>query len=234
MSLTLEVRQADVVRRGRQRVAGASLAVPQGAFAVLLGGTGAGKSALLEAVLPGDGLRAGTVRAGGVDIKGMDPFERRRHGLGIAFQVPALLAPLTVREHLLLGADAGNRLDAALEHRLMRLLPELEGLGGLKPPALDRRQRRIVDLARALCGQPRLLLVDELALDLGPERAVEILLALKQGGRTLLAAERYAGPLLRVADLGFVMVRGEIVGEGPAEDLRDDPDVVAACVGEMA
>ena len=232
MSLALEIRAADVAGRGGQGATGVSLAVPAGAFAVLLGGSGAGKSALLAAVMPGEGLRAGTVRAGGVDIEGMDTFERRRLGLAVAFQTPALLAPLTVKEHLHLGAG-GDALDLEQERGLLRRLPELEGLGHLRPPALDRRQRRLVDLARALCAPPRLLLVDELALDLGPERAVEILLGLKRDGCTLLAAERYAAPLLRVADMGFVMVRGEIVGAGPAADLERDPDTVAACVGEV-
>ena len=136
------------------------------------------------------------------------------------------------RDHVAL-ASRGVPPSAAQRDRLHALLPELAGLWASPVARLTRRARRIVDLARAIVAEPRLVLLDELALDLGAERAGEVVRALAREGRTVLVAERFPEPLIGLADAAWVLHQGRVLLCGHPSDVARDDRLWGACIGDL-
>jgi len=226
----LRVEGLAVEADGYERLVEVDLAVPEHGLHLVLGAAGAGKSALIEAVATGAGVRRGRLFHRDDEITRSSAVSRRRRGLAAAFQTPALCPGLTLDEHLAMSA-ADNAGSLALD-TLFRVVPELEGARRLPVDRLDRPRRRLADLARALASRPELLLVDDAALDLGVPRTLELLEALKRLGLTLLVADRYARPLLPLAGTASVLARGRTVLAGAASELIHDERVLMASVGE--
>ena len=208
-----------------------SLEVAEGSMVAVVGGAAAGKSVLLELVMGLRPLRAGSLRLGGHDITGLGTIERQRQGLRCAFQIPPVFAGLSVAEQLALAAPS-VRLEGGAFARIASYLPELEDQLDWPMESLDLPLRRLVDLGRALLGLPRLLLIDNLMPIIGIDRAGELLHGLGRDGYTLLVADRYAEPLLRHADHGYVLAHGRLVASGRPATLLADDRLLAACAGD--
>jgi len=229
----LTVRDLSVHYGRVQAVRRASLDVHAGEIVALLGGNGAGKSSLLRAV---DGLPAHRLASSGIALV---PEGRQ------------LLASMTVRDNLLLGAYTHHASDVAallgpvsrvlrrpaMRMRLesvYRLFPQLAGREGQVSGSLSGGEQQMLAIARALMAAPRLLLLDEPSIGLAPNLVREILallVRLRDEGLTILLVEQDAHAALRIADRGYVMETGRIVAEGAARSLLGSERMRRAYLG---
>lgn len=188
-----------------------SLDLVRGEFLAVTGPSGSGKSTLLAVA----GLlltpTEGTVRLAGRNVTEDRPNTRtdlRRSDIGFVFQQPHLLGSLTALEQLQMAARLDGDRSAATTQRAKDLLDQV-GLGGVthkRPSALSGGQRQRVSIARALMGDPQVLLVDEPTSALDHERGVAIIHLLRE-----LTAERGLGTLLVTHDLGALAPDDEVV-----------------------
>ncbi|MCB1971030.1 MAG: ATP-binding cassette domain-containing protein [Geminicoccaceae bacterium] len=209
-----------------------SLRLLEGGIGALLGGSHAGKSQLLRLIVGAEAVVRGRIALGNSDLTLSPPDERLALGISCACQHPPLFPDLSASEHIALGMG-GRKIDTDRRHYLLQRLPELEDIWPLRMATLARRARRAVDLARAIVNRPKLVLIDELSLDLGVERMIEIVRALHRDGSTLLVAERYPDPLLSISDQVWVMSHGRIILRGHPVDVAQDDRLQAACIGDL-
>lgn len=233
MPALLELDRIQLVGQGAWLLRDVSLRVEEGSTVALIGGAAAGKSLLLAIAMGQLAPRSGAVRFDGRDVTSLDARERHRLGLGMAYQTPPFFPGFDVREHLELAA-AGGRLEPRQLQKLLDFLPELEGSLEHPVDSLDQPTRRLVDVARALLGLPRLLLVDQLFPVVGVDRAGALVERLAREGFSLLIADRYGEVAMRHADYGYVLTGGRIQDEGAAADLAQDERLLAACAGDPA
>jgi len=226
-----------VVRYGEiAALRGVSLEVGAGETVALVGANGAGKTSLLRAISGLVRPSAGAIRFAGEMIHGLSPEEIARRNLVHLPEGRAILATLTVRENLALGAylrrdAAGIRRD--LDEVLARF-PALAQRLGQQAGTLSGGEQRMLALGRALMARPRLLMLDEPSLGLAPRLVAEVfhvLRALRAEGRTILLVEQNARQALLCADRASVLETGSIVLAGPAAGLLEDPRVQAAYLG---
>ncbi|WP_250282935.1 MULTISPECIES: ATP-binding cassette domain-containing protein [unclassified Frankia] len=197
---------------------GLDLTVPAGKVTALLGVNGAGKSTtlrVLAGVLP---LRSGSLTWQGRTITRMSALERARSGLMFVPDERAVFATLTVRENLQVVVEAIGQRDIS---PALEAFPRLGERLAQRAGTLSGGERRMLALARALLARPRVLLVDELSLGLSPKVASELftwLATVALGGTTVVLADQYTNDALGLADVAYVLHRGEcsFVGD-PAE-----------------
>jgi branched-chain amino acid transport system ATP-binding protein len=217
-----------------EAVKGIDLALPDGRITTLLGANGAGKSTTLLALSGLLRASAGSILFDGVELRNLAPHRIVEVGL---IQVPEgreILTTLSVRDNLLLGAYLRrDRIDGDLEEVLTlfpRLRDRLDGSAG----NLSGGEQQMLAIARALMSRPRLLLLDEPSMGLGPILVREIfvtLRALKARGLTILLVEQNARLALQVADFAYVMENGNIALQGSSGDVLDDPKIIEAYLG---
>ncbi|MEV6385022.1 branched-chain amino acid ABC transporter permease/ATP-binding protein [Streptomyces sp. NPDC051773] len=198
---------------------GVDLDVLPGRVSAVVGPNGAGKSTLfhcLAGTLRPDG---GSVRLGERDITRLPAHARTRLGVGRTFQQLAVFPSLSVADNVRVGAEQGRIADPGAAERALRLFG-LDGAVRTAPAAgLPTGTLRRVELARALAGSPRVLLLDEPAAGLdAPEVAAlaRVLRALADDGTALLVVEHDLDLVAELADVVHVMAAGRIVTSGPA------------------
>ncbi len=223
------------VRYGRtQAVDGVSIEVPRGALVTILGANGAGKSTLLNAVMGVLPSRGG-IRFGGRPIDALALEARVALGLSLVPERRELFADLCVEDNLRLGAFRRRRdeRDAALEDvygQFPRLRERHRQLAG----TLSGGERQMLAMGRALMSRPSLLMLDEPSLGLAPRIVAEVferLVALREGGVSLLLVEQNARAALRVADYAYVLELGAVTTHGPAAAIADDERLVESYLG---
>ncbi len=216
---------------GRVALDGVNLSVARGTIAGCIGPNGSGKSTLFNIV-------AGTLRAdsGSVSIMGRDttrhsPAQICREGVGRTFQISRLFTEMTVLENLVAVAHGMSEQQAVT--RAMQLLEWLE-VGGLTQTwcsDLSYGQRKLVEIARALMLEPKLLLLDEPFAGINPRlqnRIVDHLTTLRQDGVTLFFIDHEMRIVLEVCDHLHVLAEGRVIAAGPPAMVRADPAVVDA------
>jgi len=223
------------VRYGRtQAVDGVSIEVPRGALVTILGANGAGKSTLLNAVMGVLPSRGG-IRFGGRPIDALALEARVALGLSLVPERRELFADLCVEDNLRLGAFRRRRdeREAALEDvygQFPRLRERHRQLAG----TLSGGERQMLAMGRALMSRPSLLMLDEPSLGLAPRIVAEVferLVALREGGVSLLLVEQNARAALRVADYAYVLELGAVTTHGPAAAIADDERLVESYLG---
>ena len=240
MSAALEIERLSVAYGKVEALHGASLRVAEGAIVTVIGPNGAGKTTLLGAVM---GLlrSRGAVRYAGELLDQAQTEERVARGMCLVPERRELFAELSVEDNLQLGAfhrrgegAAAIAADlAAVYVRFPRLQERARQLAG----TLSGGERQMLALGRALMAKPRLLLLDEPSLGLAPRIVREIfhiIADLKRTGVSMLLVEQNARAALQVADYGYVLETGEIVLEGPAADLAQNPRVAETYLGLSA
>ena len=222
--------------RGIPVVRELDLEVRPGEVVALLGPNGAGKTTTLETIAGLNRPISGTVELSGENVGGQPAYVLSRRGLALVPEGRALFPGLTVREHLRLagGRGAGRR-----EEELLEMLPELRKCLGRKAGLLSGGEQQMLAVGRALVTRPRLLLVDEMSLGLAPvivERLLPILRrAAAELGSSVLFVEQHVALALEISDRAYVLAHGRIRLEGPAAELRERRDLLAASyLGETA
>ena len=212
--------------------------VRRGRLVGLIGPNGAGKTTFIDAVC-GFVAAGGSVRFDGQPVERRPAHERARLGLRRTFQTTELFEDLTIRENLIVparahaaGADepAGNRFSVEEILRLLDLQDKAECL----PRELSSGEAKMAGLARALRGEPKLLLLDEPAAGLDSQESRELgrrLLSLLDLGISMVLVDHDLELVMGVCDEVVVLDRGRLLASGPPETVRRDPAVRAAYIG---
>jgi branched-chain amino acid transport system ATP-binding protein len=222
---------------GVHALRGVDLCLPEGQVHGLIGPNGAGKTTLLD-LLSGRSLCDGDghVELMGRDISRLDARQRRRAGLSRSFQRSEVFPSFTVAEQLRLAA-AVDRVPASAWSDVMHTL-ELDGVAQHRAGDLSHGEQRRLDLALALAGQPRVVLLDEPAAGLSRGEAMALagmLLRLaQQRGTTVLLVEHDVDFVFAVCSHVTVLHLGRVLAEGPAEQVRGDAAVIDAYLGRRA
>ena len=239
---------------GVEALAGCTLSVREGSITGLIGPNGAGKTTLFNVIsglTPADG---GEIRLGDDRLDGLSAHAIARRGVARTFQIPRPLARMTVLENMLVYAQAqpGEKLarvfasprrvataEARLRERAYTILEsvELVSLAGERAETLSGGQKKLLELARALMSEPRIILLDEPGAGVNPtlmRSLVEAIRALRAAGRTFLLIEHDMDLVTELCDPVIVMAQGRTLVEGPFAEVRRDPRVVEAYLGTAA
>jgi branched-chain amino acid transport system ATP-binding protein len=207
---------------------GIDLAVPAGALTALLGPNGAGKTTLLSVVAGLHPLRGGRVLWGDTDISRLPTDARARAGMTLIPERRGIFPELSVRENLDTFAGPDATADVALE-----AFPVLAERMSQRAGSLSGGEQQMLAMSRALLKHPRLLLLDEISFGLAPRvtrRLFDVVAELARGGTTVVLVEQYLSDALRMADVVYVLARGEVVFAGEPGELagRSLPGYVTA------
>jgi branched-chain amino acid transport system ATP-binding protein len=239
---------------GVEALAGCTLSVGEGSITGLIGPNGAGKTTLFNVIsglTPADG---GQIRLGADRIEGLSAHAIARRGLGRTFQIPRPLARMTVLENMLVYAHdqpgegltrvfmAPGRVKAE-EHRARQRAQailesvELAHLAAARAETLSGGQKKLLELARALMSDPRVILLDEPGAGVNPtlmRSLVATIRALQAAGRTFLLIEHDMDLVTELCEPVIVMAQGRKLVEGPFAEVRRDPRVLEAYLGTAA
>ncbi len=216
-----------------------SIHVPRGKVVSIIGANGAGKSTLLKTISGLKKINTGRILYGGQNIEGLAPH--RIVGLGIS-QVPEgrqLFVHLTVQDNINLGAyhyyKRRNRheINERIE-QVFQIFPILKKRSKQIAGTLSGGEQQMLAIARALMGQPKLLLLDEPSMGIAPlivREIYNVIQQLNQSGTTILLVEQNAKAALKVAHHSYVLENGEVALEGLASELLDNPKVKEVYLG---
>jgi len=223
----LEVSGIRTGYEGVEVVHDVDLAVNEGETVCVLGANGAGKSTMLRAIMRQLPLWSGSVRFLGEVLTDAKASVPAHHGMGYVPEGRGMLASLTVRENLEMGAYP-LRAQASFAANLERVLslfpalkPRLEHAAG----DLSGGQAQMLAIGRALMGSPKLLLLDEPSLGLAPQIVAQVYVVLgqlKTEGQAILLVEQTVGKALALSDRAYVLDRGRVVLCGPCAEVRND------------
>jgi len=216
-----------------------SLTVNEGEILGLIGPNGAGKSTmfnLINGVVPPD---SGHVVFEGKEITGKPTYEVAHHGIARAHQIVQPLAGLSVLDNCLVGACYGHdNLSMSAGRKVVREVAELIGLTdrlGMLAGELTTAGKKRLELARALCGRPRLLLLDEVLAGLNPteiERMIEVIRAIRQRGVSILIIEHVMRAIMSLSDRVVAINLGRNLAEGSPQEVANHPAVIEAYLGD--
>ncbi|RZL00161.1 MAG: ABC transporter ATP-binding protein [Rubrivivax sp.] len=232
----LELRQLSVAYGGIQAVKGLNLTLNQGELVSLIGANGAGKTTTLKAICGLLEPQSGEVLYQGRSLKGQGAWDLVAQGLVMVPEGRGIFTRMTIDENLSMGAylrrDAeGIKLDTeAVYQRFPRLKERRRQLAG----TLSGGEQQMLAMGRALLARPRLLLLDEPSMGLAPimvDKIFEVIADIASQGVTVLLVEQNAHRALEIAHRAYVMDSGELVLEGRAQSLLNDPQVQAAYLG---
>ena len=233
----LEVRNLSVFYGRHRAVENVAVTVAMGEIVVMLGSNGAGKSTLLRAVAGQTRAMPGSsVFMDGMDITHRPPHEIVETGIALVPEDRGLFADLTVQENLLLGAHPRRARagEAANLQRVLSLFPRLAERPRQLVRTMSGGERQMVAVGRAMMSAPSILMLDEPSLGLAPLVCRELfhsLARIKETGTGIFLVEQNAKQSLAIADRGYLLDNGHIVGSDTAEALSKDEKVRTAYLG---
>jgi branched-chain amino acid transport system ATP-binding protein len=236
VSTMLQVRDLAVGYGHIAAVKGVSFHLDRGEMTALVGPNGAGKSTTLLALSGLLRAKSGSVLFEGEDITRLRPHEIVRRGIVQVAEGRAILATLTVRENLDLGAYTrkdGAAIADSLEH-VFNLFPRLKDRAGQYAGNLSGGEQQMLAIGRALMAKPRLLLLDEPSMGLAPilvQEIFRILVEINRSGLTILLVEQNIRQALKIAARGYVIETGNIVLTDSGTNLLASPKVVEHYLG---
>jgi branched-chain amino acid transport system ATP-binding protein len=212
--------------------------IEEGEIVCLLGGNASGKSTTMKAIMGIVVPSVGDIRYEGRSLAGVSVAERVRRGIAPVLEARRLFPRMTVYENLEMGAYTRRRssdLAADLE-RVFALFPRVKERLKQLAGTLSGGEQQMVAIGRALMARPRLLCMDEPSMGLAPvfvEQVFDIIQAINRQGTTVFMVEQNANMALSIADRAYVLQTGQVVLGGPAAELRQNPLIREAYLGEM-
>ncbi len=237
MSL-LEITNLHVKYGAISALKGISLSVKPGQIVTMIGANGAGKSTLLRALSGLIRAAAGSVVFDGMDITNFAAHRVVAFGISHAPEGRMIFANLSVKENLEMGAyPRSDRGEIARDlDRVFALFPRLQERIKQSGGTLSGGEQQMLAIGRALMARPRMLLLDEPSLGIGPILVKAIFKTIleinRELGMTIFLVEQNAHLALKIADYGYVLETGHITLEGPAGDIARNEQVRKAYLGE--
>jgi branched-chain amino acid transport system ATP-binding protein len=220
----LDIDNIKVRYSGLPVLQGVSLQVSQGETVSVLGSNGAGKSTLLRAIMGTQHAYEGRIRFEGREIQKLDTEKIIRLGIIYVPEEKMLFGPLSVEENLNLGAyilSDTRQVRQNLEF-VYTLFPKLKERQSQPASTLSGGEQQMVAIGRGLMSRPRILMLDEPSLGLAPllvDEVFDTIRKLKEEGMTILLVEQNVREALDLADRGYVLQTGRIVGQGSGQEL---------------
>lgn len=232
----LTVKDLHVYYGGIHAIKGVSIEVPQGVIITLIGANGAGKSSTLRSIAGLVRQKNGIISYNDEDISRLSPEKIVEKGIVLVPEGRKIFSNLTVMENLMLGAylrkdEEGIKRD--LEW-VFELFPRLKERTWQKGGTLSGGEQQMLALGRALMGNPQLVMMDEPSLGLAPilvKEVFDIIKEINAQGKTILLVEQNAFAALNIAHYAYVLEVGQIVLQGPGEELIKNPQVREAYLG---
>ena len=215
-----------------------SFHVDQGEIITLIGSNGAGKTTSLHAISGLVHKAGGSVQFKGTDISRMAPDKIVKMGMCHVPEGRKIFPALSVYENLIAGSLGNpklskNRIQELLEEQY-KLFPRLKERLTQAGGSLSGGEQQMLAISRGLMMDPDIVMLDEPSLGLAPiivEGIFDLILQIRDMGKTILLIEQNASMALSIADRGFVLETGKIIMEGKGKDLLTDPRVKAAYLG---
>ncbi len=214
-----------------------NLEVGDGKIVALIGPNGAGKTTTLRAVAGVLPVKKGTITLGGRVINGLKAHKVVRLGLALVPSGRMILDRLSVRENLSLGGySVSAQKRAELMERVLGLFPVLRERANQPGGTLSGGEQQMLAIARGMMADPKMLVLDEPSMGLSPKLVSEVFAFIrklnKEMGLTVLVAEQNAYQALSIADWAYVLESGNVVMQGEASKLEDNPDVQSKYLGK--
>lgn len=231
----LEVSEINTFYDVFQAIFDVSLGLEKGEVVCLLGRNGAGKTTTLSSIAGLSAPKSGSIKFDGTEVRGKRTYEIARMGIGFVPENRWIFSELTVKDNLELGCrkKTSKQVSTALE-RVYTLFPRLKDLTNRTGGTLSGGEQQMLTIARALMGDPQLLLLDEVTIGLAPI-VVQLLKhqieKLKAERLTILLTEQNALFALDVSDRSYVIDKGTIVYEGTAQSLRQNQELMTKYLG---
>ena len=197
---------------------GIDLEVPSGALTAVLGPNGAGKTTLLSVLAGLLPVRAGSLRWQGRRLDAMATDTRARAGVVLVPERRGVFGSMTVRDNLEIFAGRGGDLSPAFD-----AFPVLEQRLAQAAGSLSGGEQQMLAVSRALLCRPKVLLVDEISFGLAPRvtrQLFDVVAGLARSGTTVVLVDQHLGQVLRLADVVYVLARGEIAFAGEPAELE--------------
>jgi len=209
-----------------------NLSIKKDSVVGLIGDNGAGKSTVLHSIYGFTRITAGSIRVGGSEMTTLTPNDKLKHG-GIAYilQDNSVFPDMTVEENLLMGGYLKESVEESRQatERVFDRYDRLAERRHQRAGVLSGGERRLLEISRALIMDPKILLVDEPSIGLEPrfiDMVFEILDDLQhRDGKTIIMVEQNAKKGLEFADIGYVLVNGEVAMAGTGDSLLSNPEV---------
>jgi branched-chain amino acid transport system ATP-binding protein len=229
----LEVSNLDVYHDSSKTLQGMSLTLQKGEVLCLLGRNGAGKTTTLRAIMGLATAGAGSIRLDSTEISALPAHERPRLGIGYVPQGRRLFSELTVRENLEIGMMTRRSPQRVLDETLS-LFPRLQERLGQVSGTLSGGEQQMLATARALCIDPKVILLDEPTEGLMPSMIAtirDVVVTLRNQGKAILLVEQRVEAVLSIADRVCFVENGKAQAVMPVEALRADPSLLSRYVG---
>jgi branched-chain amino acid transport system ATP-binding protein len=232
----LEVEALHVAYGGIRAIKGISFEVREGELVSLLGANGAGKTTTLKALTALHPKLSGSIRFQNYEIAGLGAWELAKRGLVMVPEGRGSFTRMTIVENLQMGAYLRNDKDVDIDiEKVFALFPRLKERRKQLAGTMSGGEQQMLAMGRALMAKPQLLLLDEPSMGLSPmmvDTIFEVIRNIHQEGMTILLVEQNAARALQVADRAYVIESGEIIMQGAASMMLNDPRVRAAYLGE--
>jgi branched-chain amino acid transport system ATP-binding protein len=234
----LEFRNVDTYYGELHVLKNVNYRVGSGEIVCLLGGNASGKSTTMKTILGIVKPKNGTVVYSGETINDLPTAERVRRGSAPVPEARRLFPRMTVRENLEMGAFIRtDKADILADmDRMFELFPRVKERLNQYAGTLSGGEQQMVAMARALMARPALLCMDEPSMGLSPlyvEQVFELIQAINKQGTTIFMVEQNANMALSIAHRAYVLQTGQVVLSGPAAELRQNPMIREAYLGEM-
>ncbi|MFC1885201.1 ABC transporter ATP-binding protein [Thermodesulfobacteriota bacterium] len=210
-----------------------SVAVDRKEVVCILGRNGVGKTTLLRSIMGLTVPRSGSILFNGAQIRGKQPFEIARGGIGFVPEDRIIFPSLTVKENLEMGIIKGNKGSWTLD-RVCRMFPILEKRQTQMGGTLSGGEQQMLTIARTLMGNPRLLLLDEPSEGLSPLIVKELgryVESLKKEEMPILLSEQNSAFTLKFSDRAYILEKGQVRWMGEVRELKDKPEILKTYLG---
>jgi branched-chain amino acid transport system ATP-binding protein len=235
----LDISHVDVFYGDIQALWDVSITIDEGKMITLVGSNGAGKSSLMYAVSGLIKHRTGSIRFEGICLDRMPAHQRVGRGICLVPEGRRLFPQMTVLENLEVGASikAARKARFKTLNWIYELFPILSERKKQRAGTLSGGEQQMLAIGRVLMSQPRLLLIDEMSLGLSPLLVQEISRVIREINKarklTILLVEQDVQLALSIADWGYIIENGRIIGQGKAKELLFSEEIKEAYLGVL-